>query len=62
MPTPAMLREIEREWLADELGRAIANLGYPVGMGVAPPREILLNAADNLFDRYAKMIEMVRRE
>lgn len=53
-----IIREIEREWLADQLGASIANLGFPVGMGIAPPREMLLLAADKLFDRYARIIEL----
>lgn len=57
----AMLRGVEVEWLADRLGESVANLGYPVGMGVAPKRESLLKAANFLFDRYAGMIEMAQR-
>lgn len=52
------LREIETEWLAAELGRAISNLGYPVGCGIAPHPETLRKAATTLFNRYAKMIEL----
>lgn len=54
------LREVETEWLATELGNAIANLGYPVGCGIAPHPETLRKAATKLFDRYAKMIELAR--
>jgi cytochrome P450 len=54
------LREVEIEWLAGELGRSIANLGYPVGCGVPPSPEHLQKAAETLFARYAKMIEMAR--
>ena len=56
------LREVEIEWLAEELSRAIKNLGYPVGMGAAPHPEQIKSAATRLFDRYAKMIEMARRQ
>lgn len=54
------LREVEEEWLANELGRAIANLAYPVGCGAAPTDYHLKAAARALFNRYAKMIEMAR--
>lgn len=54
------LREIEVAWLAGELSRAIANLGYPVGMGLPPSPEHCERAAATLFERYAKMIEMAR--
>ena len=54
----AILREAEVKWLADTLGESIANLGYPVGCGMAPHRESLEKAAGILFDRYAGMIEM----
>ena len=33
------------EWIADSLEASIANLGYPVGMGIAPNRVALLRAA-----------------
>lgn len=52
------LREVEISWLTDALGAAIANLGYPVGCGVAPNREQLLRAASTLIDRYLLMVEM----
>lgn len=54
------LREVETEWLSSELERAIKNLGYPVGMGIAPHPEHLRAAAKALFERYAKMIELAR--
>ena len=54
----AALREAEISWLTDALGAAIANLGYPVGCGVAPNREQLLRAASTLIDRYLLMVEM----
>jgi hypothetical protein len=57
-PELKLLREVETEWLANELGQAIANLGYPVGCGVAPHREQLMKAANTLFDRYVRMIEL----
>ncbi len=49
------LREVETAWLSAELGRAISNLGYPVGMGMAPHPETLDAAASKLFNRYAEM-------
>jgi hypothetical protein len=52
------LREIEVAWLSRELSGAIANLGYPVGMGISPHPEQIKKAATALFERYAKMIEM----
>lgn len=55
-----ILREVEVNWLTDSLGVAIANLGYPVGCGVAPNREQLLRAASKLTDRYMAMIGMAR--
>ena len=63
VPTAAdfeALREVETEWLARELGESIANLGYPVGCGIAPHPETLKKAANKLFDRYVRMIEMAR--
>lgn len=56
----AALRDVEEAWLAAELGRAIANLAYPVGCGSPPHDYHLKAAAKALFDRYAKMIEMAR--
>lgn len=55
-----VLREVEIQWLAGELGASIANLGYAVGLGVAPKEDALKRAAEKLFERYAKMIEMTR--
>lgn len=55
------LRDVEVEWLSSELSRAISNLAYPVGMGIAPHETHIKNAAGALFERYAKMIEMARR-
>jgi hypothetical protein len=55
------LREIEVAWLSEQLSRAIANLGYPVGCGVAPHPEQVKRAATTLFERYASMIEMAGR-
>ena len=54
-----VLREVETAWLADELSRSIANLGYPVGCGIAPNREHMTRAASSLFDRYLTMFRMV---
>lgn len=56
-----VLREVEIEWLSIELSRSIANLGYPVGCGVPPHPDQVKKAAETLFDRYAKMIELARQ-
>ena len=55
------LREVEIAWLSDQLSKSIANLGYPVGMGIPPHPEQIKKAATALFERYAKMIEMAAR-
>ncbi len=55
-----VLREVEEAWLCRELANAIKNLGYPVGMGIAPKESHLKAAATALFDRYGKMIKMAR--
>ena len=55
------LREIEVAWLSEQLSTSIANLGYPVGCGIAPHPEAIKKAAETLFGRYARMIEMARR-
>jgi hypothetical protein len=54
------LREVETEWLANALNGFIANLGYPVGMGVGLHPKDAEKAASKLFDRYLKMIGMAR--
>jgi hypothetical protein len=38
--------------LAKQLAGSIANLGYPVGMGVAPPEEACMKAARGILDLY----------
>lgn len=55
------LREAEVAWLSAELSRAISNLAYPVGLGVAPLDCHVEAAAKTLFERYAKMIEMAHK-
>lgn len=55
-----VLRELEVAWLTSTLCDSIANLGYPVGMGMAPNPEQIKKAATTLFERYAKMIAMAR--
>lgn len=50
------LREVERAWLAKELARAIANLGYPVGMGIAPSQEHIDRMAGTLADRAVSQV------
>ena len=54
----AVLREVEIAWLSEQLSFSISNLGYPVGMGIAPHPDSIKKAATTLFERYAKMIEM----
>jgi hypothetical protein len=49
------IREIEVPWLVKELGDSIANMPYPVGMGMAPHPEHLQRAAERLFERWTKM-------
>ncbi len=56
-----VLREVEVAWLSDQLSQSIANLPYPVGCGQPPDAERVKKAAETLFGRYAKMIEMARR-
>jgi hypothetical protein len=56
-----VLREAEVVWLSEQLSNSIANLGYPVGCGVAPHPEQIKKAAETLFGRYSRMIEMARR-
>lgn len=51
-------REVEIEWLAAELSRSIANLGYAVGCGLAPHPDHTRRAAEELFDRYARIKSM----
>lgn len=53
------LREVEIPWLVNEIGGSIANLGYPVGCGLAPHPDQLKRAAEALFERWIKMAEMV---
>lgn len=55
------LKEAEIAWLSKELGDAIAGLSYPVGMGIRPREDQLKQAAEILFDRYARMIELAAR-
>lgn len=38
--------------LAMQLARSIAGLGYPVGLGVAPPEDVCMKAAQGIFDLY----------
>jgi len=56
----AALREVEEAWLAEHLSDAITNLGYPVGCGIAPHPETMAKAARNLFNHYARMVELAR--
>ena len=42
----------ERQWLADSLAQSVANLGYPVGLGVQPDSESCLKAADKLLAHF----------
>lgn len=52
------LREAEVVWLADSLAESIANLPYPVGCGNSPLPEATRLAAEKIFDRYAKIVEL----
>ena len=52
-------RKTEIPWLVKELGDSIANLGYPVGMGVAPNPDQLHQAAEALFERWCKMASRI---
>lgn len=56
-----VLKEVEIAWLSEKLSTSIANLPYPVGCGVPPDPERIKKAAETLFGRYARMIEMARR-
>jgi hypothetical protein len=56
-----VLKEVEVAWLSDRLSQSIANLDYSVGCGRAPHPEQVRKAAETLFGRYAKMIELARR-
>lgn len=60
-PEMETLREVETQWLAEQLSHSIENLGYPVGCGILPRSETMKIAAAKLFDRYAKMISMAKR-
>lgn len=51
-----LIRDLEIPWLKTMLADSIANLGYPVGMGVSPSEAHLDHAAEFLFARYEKMI------
>jgi hypothetical protein len=42
----------ERVWLAESLSASIANLGYPVGMGMSPHPESCLEAADKILAHF----------
>lgn len=52
-------RETEIPWLVKELGDSIANLGYLVGMGVAPLPDHLHLAAEALFERWCNMASRI---
>jgi hypothetical protein len=53
-----LLREREIPWLKTAISEAVANLGYPVGMGISPSEAHLEKAADTLFSRYQRMIDL----
>lgn len=38
--------------LATQLASSIAGLGYPVGLGIAPPEDVCMKAAQGVFDLY----------
>lgn len=56
-----VLREVEVRYIDGLLSEAISNLGYPVGMGMAPHPETTRKAAEKLTDRYISMIAMARK-
>jgi hypothetical protein len=47
----AAVRHVVVAALADDLAASISNIGHPVGMGIAPPREACLRAAGMIVDR-----------
>jgi hypothetical protein len=54
------LREIEVPYLMEVLGKSIANVGYPIGCGLAPSEDALRKAADKLFDRFSGIAAAIR--
>lgn len=62
MKLPPNFRELEIEWLSEALRETIANLAYPVGMGIGPQKRWCERAAKKLFERYAGMIEMASKQ
>lgn len=54
-----ILEELEIPWLSEMIANSVAQLGYPVGCGVAPKPEHLEHAAKLLFARYKSMIAAV---
>lgn len=60
--TVEALREIETAWIADALSASIANIGYPVGCGVAPNREGLMFCAGKLFDRFVALAAAIHTQ
>lgn len=56
-----VLKSMEIAWLADLLGSSIANLGYPVGCGIAPNPETMQRAATKVFERYENIIGLAAR-
>jgi hypothetical protein len=55
-----LLRAVEVAWLSGQLSMWMANLSYPVGMGIEPLDNHVQSLAETLFARYANMIEMAR--
>ena len=56
-----VLKSMEIAWLADLLTSSIANLGYPVGCGVAPSPATMTKAATTVWERYEKIIGLAAR-
>lgn len=54
-PSPEVkaLREALERDLAAQLAASIAGLGFPVGMGIAPPEDMMMKAASGIIDIYA---------
>lgn len=49
--TPEAVKAALAYHIANDLERSIANLGYPVGMGIAPSPEVCQQAAERIVDR-----------
>jgi hypothetical protein len=59
MSDVAALIRMDIDWIADALGKSIADLGYPVGCGVAPHPEQMKRAARVIAERHAQYYRMI---